>query len=174
MSRKKESQTAAEFMAELYADPDFCRQEAERERKQQERERHFAASEQPVLQELRVSGYYADSLTDMLDKYCPLPQGIVDVLLKAVANSSDTKLLQALIRALAAADQPFDGRPLLRCYETFNDYALRWAIGNTIGAARPHSIDDWLQEALKDPVLGSTLRDVGFKAAVPIDAEGLE
>ena len=87
---------------------------------------------------------------------------IVDEFLKGVENSTDLRFLETLIRGLGAAARPFDGRPLIKCYDTFKDDNLRWVIANTIALARPHSIDNWLEDALRNPVLGKTLRELGI------------
>ncbi len=159
---KKNWKTAQELMAELTGNPDFLRRQAEKEQRRKEREERNAAMERPILDDLRVSGFDAPSIVDTVNKYSPLPDEIVDVLLTGVENSTDLKLLESLVRGLGAAAHPFDGRPLVKCYETFNDYNLRWVIANTIALVRPHSIDAWIEDALRNPVLGKTLRQLGI------------
>lgn len=161
MSEKK-WKTAQELMAELNSNPDFLRRKAEKEQRRKEREEHFGSLECPILDKLRTSGFDAPSITEVVKRFSPLPDEIVDVFINGVENSADVKLLESLIRGLGAATNPFDGRPLVKCYENFNDDNLRWVIANTIVLARPHSIDDWIEEALHNPVLGKTLRELGI------------
>ncbi len=159
---KKNWKMAQELMAELNSNPDFLRRKAEKEQRRKEREEHFGAMERPIVDQVRARGFDASSITEAVKRYSPLPDEIVAVFLNGVENSADLKLLETLIRGLGAAAHPFDGRPLVKCYETFKDDNLRWAIANTIALARPHSIDDWIEDALHNPVLGKTLRELGF------------
>src|SRR5260221_2924383 len=146
---KKNWKTAGEIMAELNSNPEFVRRKAEKEKRRVEREKRFAALERPILDAIGARGFEAASITDLIEKYSPLPAEIVDVLLEGVEQATDAKLLEWLVRALAVAGQPFDGRPLVNCYETFKDDNLRWVITNTIACAKPHSIDEWIQKALQ-------------------------
>jgi hypothetical protein len=147
---KKNWKTAGEIMAELNSNPDFVRRKAEKEKRREEREKRFAALERPILDELKASGFEAGSITELIKKSRPLPHEIVVVLLGGIETATDVKLLEWLVRALAAAGHPFDGRPLVKCYETFKDDNLRWVIANTIACAKPHSIDDWIDKALQN------------------------
>jgi hypothetical protein len=167
--------TAEELMSQLDHDPNYRRGVDEKNRKEQDRAARDAALELPILQKLRALGFVGDSIWDLTEKYCPLPQQLAEVLLDEVRrltsqisrysdyySSTEVRVLDALIRGLAAAASPFDGRPLVKCYETTRDPSLRWVIANTIASARPHSIDDWIEKALKEPWLAKTLRDLGY------------
>src|SRR5262249_10834886 len=107
-------------------------------------------------------------VSEAAKEYAPLPDTFVVVLLDAVREYAGIKeytssnVLEMVIRALGAAAHPFDGGPLIECYEKNNDPTIRWAICNTIALVRPRNIDDWIQTALSDPQLAKTLREVGF------------
>jgi hypothetical protein len=160
--KKKTWQTAEQFMAELNSNPEFLRRKAEKDARRREREEHLQALERPILDKLKECGFDAPSIADLVEIYSPLPDVVVGVLLDSLEQCANTKTLESLIRALGAAARPFDGRPLVKCYESFNDDTLRWVIANTIALVRPHSIDAWIAEALSDPVRGVTLRNLGF------------
>src|ERR1022692_1550645 len=142
-------------MADVNSTPEFLHRRAEKEKRTKEREERFAVLEGPIVERLKTIGFDAGSVIDAVQKYSPLPKEFVDVLFEGIKHSSDLKLLEGLIRALAAARESFDGRPIVECYERFNDWNLRWVIANTIACAKPHSIDSWIDKALNDPVLGS-------------------
>jgi hypothetical protein len=67
-----------------------------------------------------------------------------------------------VVRQLAVAAEPFDGRPLVELFEgTTSWYFLRWAILNTIACAMPHSIDAWRHKARRDAWIEKTLQAIG-------------
>jgi len=147
-------------MAELNSNPDFLRRQAEREERANEREHRIRTLERPVLDSLRARGFDAPSITDAVKMYSPLSNEIVDVFLDSVNKTADVKLLETLIRGLGAAARSFDGRPLVRCYESCHDDNLQWVITNTIALARPHSIDDWMEKFLRDPSREKIFREL--------------
>jgi hypothetical protein len=161
--KKKKWKSAQELMAELNSNPDFVRRTTDKEQRRNEREQHYRAMERSILDELGARGIDAPSIADAVKKYSPLPDEVVNVFLTGVETTADLKVLETLIRGLGAAAHPFDGRPLAKCYDSCNDENLRWVIANTIALARPHSISDWLQDALRrDPGLGKTIRELGI------------
>ncbi len=155
--------TAAEVIARQNADPEFLRKQAARDERRRERAERFAQSERPVVERMNAIGFDASSIIDAINKFSPLPERLVEVLLDAITSSSDVKLLEWLIRALAPARRPFDGRPLAECYKRINDFDLRWVILNTIACAKPHSIDAWIAEVSQDPYVAETLQKLGHK-----------
>ena len=141
--------TAAELMAKLKTDPEFQRRESEKERLRLERQQEFEKTLQPYLRSLNSHGFKGESLQEIVKKNSPLSQQAVDILLTSLGAISEPLPLESVVRALGASANPFDGRPLVRCFEATNDDALKWAIVNTIVLSRPHSIDDWLSDIRK-------------------------
>lgn len=168
MSDKK-WKTADELMSELEGNPDFVRRRAEKEQRRKARAERGDAQERPILERLQALGFELTEVSEAAGKYGPLPDEFIEVLLDAVRQYADVKeytysnVLQMVIRALGAAARPFDGQPLVECYENNNDPTVRWVICNTIALVRPHGIDDWIQKALANPQTAKILRDVGFK-----------
>lgn len=155
--------TADELMTELNRNPEFLQRRAAKDKRRREREEQFAKLESPVVERMRAVGFEASSIVDAIKKYSPLPDQLVELLLDSIGKSSDVKLLEWLIRALAAARRPFNGQALTECYDKVNDIELRWVILNTIACANPHSIDDWIAEVRKDPYVSETLQKLGYR-----------
>lgn len=162
MSEKKR-QTAAEFMAELERDPDFRRMRAAKDEKFRRLKERLDKIEAPILGRLRDAGFPAESIEDLVNKYAPLPQDAVDLLIDSLKTCQEYRIQESLVRALGAADSPFDGRPLVDCFESTSSEGVRFAILNTIALAKPHSIDDWLKKAFQNDYLRQTLANLGHK-----------
>jgi hypothetical protein len=149
--------TAAELMAELQSNSGFRKREVEQTQKRALREEQYVTLWKPYLTILKSCGFDGESVQEIVEKFAPLPPLAIDVLLSAFSELTDARLKESAVRALAAAQQPFDGRKLVSCFERASDEGLRWAILNTIAVTRPHSIDDWLA-AVQDTPTGETLR----------------
>lgn len=141
---KKRGITAAELMSQLQNDAQFQEREAQREARRHDRKQLHLRLFAPLLAELRTLGYEGESLETMLPAYCPLPDDFVTTLLAFLPKESEARVCEQVVRALGAATNPFDGRPLVQCFESTNDESLKWAIVNTIALTRPRSIDNWL------------------------------
>ena len=152
---KKHWQTAADFMAELQADPQFQRQQAEKDRKLAEREAAVAAVVRPIMDDLQNAGITAESIEDMTQRYAPLAPQIVQVLLGWLPRVQDDRVKESLIRSLGAAGEPFDGKPLVECFSHDSSDTLRWPIANTMAETRPLGVADWLAEAVKNRSFGN-------------------
>jgi len=156
--------TAAELMAKLRSDPNYQSREVEKERLRQERQRAIERSFEPYLRELHSLGLCGNSLDSIVKLNCPLPDTAVDVLMSAIGKLTEPRLLESVVRAMGASENPFDGRPLRRCFESTDDEALKWAIANTIALTHPHSIDGWLSELRESHYWDTILRDLGLDA----------
>lgn len=150
--------TAEELMAELERDPNYQRRKAERERRQFEREAKDDAIVRPIINNLNALGLEGASLNEIVKNESPLPEPAVDVLLSWIPQIEEPRVLETLVRSLAAANHSFDGSVLVQCFHRKNDWGLRWAIMNTISVVHPHSIDAWLAEISRDPDWGGVLR----------------
>lgn len=160
---KERPMTAAQLMAKLEADPGYRRRAAEKELVLREQEEVDRQAFKPCLDELHGLGFAGESLQILVKIYSPLPESAVRVLLSVLGQFSDPRHVESVVRALGAAAQPFDGRPLARCFESTDDESLKWAIANTIALSHPHSITEWLSELRKIPYWSKTLQELGFK-----------
>jgi len=158
-------------MKESEQDPEIVRHRNEKEERRQRRKEFYAEMDRPLLDTLRSLGFEATSIEDVIQKHAPLPSLVVEILLKSLETYQDWVVPEAVIRqnqldmvvrALAAAAEPFDGRPLVKCYETKGNEAIEWSILNTIACAKPHSIDGWIRKQEKIPGIKKTLTDLGY------------
>lgn len=127
----------------------------------------------PILAELHERGVDAKDLHHIETSISP---EIVDFLMRHLTRMSNDGLPNSpgkhswenmqvqdgIIRSLCMASEPFDGRPLVQCFENTDHVLLRFAILNTIDCIHPHSIDDWLEDILQKPE-GQPLRDFKFR-----------
>ena len=88
----------------------------------------------------------------------PLPVDAIEILRSALPQLDDAGLKESVVRAMGTAKQPFDGRPLVTCFQQTNDEGLKFAILNTIALATPYSIDDGLAR-IRNTTQGETLRN---------------
>lgn len=152
---------ADEFNADLEKDIEFQRRKGEREKRRAEREAKLDSNFKLIMMDLRKLGVNAASIEEMTRQYAPLPSHVIEALLEWLPKTHHDRINESIVRALGAAQSPFDGNALVQCYEASNDEGLRFAILNTIALARPHSIDDWLQKMREDPTIRKKLGVLG-------------
>jgi hypothetical protein len=143
----KRGRTVEEIWAELNKDPKFRKRQRGRDEKLREAQLEDDRIYAPVLRELARAGFETPSLYELADHYAPLPSEAVKVLLGSLSGLPDDRSKEMVIRQLATVAEPFDGRPLVACFDATSDEALKWAILYVISQTKPHSIDDWLKGA---------------------------
>lgn len=171
MKKRKGSMTAAGFMAKLEADPDYQRRMAEKRQRHAEHEARLDAITKPILDDLRSMGVATDSIEEMLRRCAPLPPQIVQILLGWLPRIQEDRVKESLIRALGAAKEPFDGRPLVDCFLHDKLGTLRFPIANTIVEARPFGIADWVAEVVKGGRFGDARGMLALALARLVPAE---
>jgi len=159
---KERSETAAEFKARLEQDSNYRAIRARKEERFRKLSEKYAELERPLLDKLRLHGYEANSIVDLIKKYSPLSIPLVETLLVSIDDCTDDRIKEWIIRALAMAKQPFDGTKLSKLYDNTNNVQLKWVIANTVASSKPHSIDEWLEKAKQDSYLRTTLEQLGF------------
>lgn len=160
--RKPKLKTAAELMAELESDSEYVKKKKERDDSFQRLDEWYAHLARPILDQLHARGYVATSFEDLVKRYAPLAPQAISILLEHLEPGKDARHCERLVRALGAAQGPFDGTRLATCYEGTSDESLRWAIANTIALTHPYSIDDWITTTSEQGNLGKVLRDLGY------------
>lgn len=158
----KKRLTAEELLQQLANDPDYQRRAAEKEERIQKSQQRLDELDRPILAKLKSLGFPVASTDELVARYGPLPKGIVDVLLEHIAPGGDERHTAWLVRCLAAAGEPFDGRPLARLYESTWDEGIRYAIALAITMARPHSIDEWIEKMPEESSLKYDLKNLGY------------
>ena len=163
MSKYKDSMTAGELMKQLTSDPAYLQMRAGKDEKRRLLEKELDAINRPILDRLELAGFPANSFQELIKKFAPLPESAVSILMDVLKHCAEMRVQESLIRALGAANQPFDGRPLIECFNATQNESLRFAILNTIALTAPHSIEDWLNEAKENQYLREKLIDLGYK-----------
>jgi hypothetical protein len=115
--------TAAEFMAELEADPEYVRERDAAEAERQARERELDRAEQPIVADLRRAGFQVDSVSDLASN--PYPDAVPVLLDHLQLGGYPDVIMDGLARTLAA-------KPAGVAWETLRDLYL---------SARPSEIE---------------------------------
>jgi hypothetical protein len=108
----KKRKIAAEFLAELEANPE-CR--AERDRREQQRgENHerILAAQRPLVQDLRAAGTRVESVWDLVNTRARYPAAI-PVLLEHLEREYIPEAREGIARALAVPEATAPGRDCL-------------------------------------------------------------
>jgi len=157
--------TADELMAELEAKPEFQMRMTEKAQRRAERKALIAQIEEPLLAELRELGIDVRYVSELCQpENVPVSPEVVSILLKWLPLVSHDRVKDAIIRAVGASREPFDGKPLVECFlADRGDESLRWPIANTMAVAKPTGIADWLAGAVRERRYG-TARQLLFTA----------
>ena len=153
MTKRKEM-SAAQFMVELRDDPDVAARQRVTEEGQASRSREFALILEPMLAELSDVEYNVLDLNDLVERYAPLPDQAVQILLAWLPKIQHPALKEQIVRSLGASAAPFNGAALASTFETTSSEPLRWAIANTIAEAKPSGLEQWLVGALSNERYG--------------------
>ncbi|HEY0015504.1 MAG TPA: hypothetical protein VGC13_04270 [Longimicrobium sp.] len=167
---KKSWVSAADLMAELQQDPEYQKQQAERERTHEERVQRIRAAAEPVVHGLQSAGFAVDAVEELAIRYAPIPKPAIDILLSWLPRVQDDTVREMIVRALAATTEPFDGQSLARAFEESGSESLRWAIGNTMALAHPTGLAEWVLEAVADPASGKARETLAIATATLVPA----
>jgi HEAT repeat protein len=168
---KRKAMSAAEFMAELNADPAYEEKRFAQEEAQAARGQAIAVATAPLRRELAVHGYSVTAVHELAQRYAPLPPSVVGMLLVWLPRMTDTGVQEEIVRVLAAAKDPFPGAVLVELFEATPVELLRWAIANTIAEARPTGIAEWVAQALLDKRYGKAREMLALATARLVDRE---
>lgn len=162
--RKHGEVTAEELMARLNNDPAFV---LRRQQKEQRLAKARIAVEQAsagILEELTRLGYPCTSVSQIVQKYCPLPSIIADCIIRWIPKVDHDIVKEALIRALGAAEQKFSGRVLADSYDSFShSIGVQFAVLNTIAMTHPTDIDDFISRIAESEHIRKQLKGLGYK-----------
>ncbi len=133
--RFKEPITATELLSQLQKDPDYARMMREKDEQIARNRAEFETLERPVVDELHRIGIMVPSVGNaaFFEGYVPLSDPAVKVLLRWVPRAHQ-RVQECLVRLLAAAAHPFDGRVLAELFDQADSEDLRWVIANTLAA----------------------------------------
>jgi hypothetical protein len=157
--------SAEDLMAELQQDPEFQRQQVERERSRQESAEMVRSVTEPIVRDLRQAGFAVDAVEELAFRYAPIPGPAISVLLSWLPRVQDERVQEMIVRALAATTEQFDGAPLAHAFETTRSESLRWAIGNTLAVARSTGLGEWVLRTAADSASGKARETLVIAAA---------
>jgi hypothetical protein len=158
MSKKKKPVTAAELMERLKGDPEWVRQDEEREVRHSAKAAQLRAElepeEGPLIADLASVGYNVDSVWDLVNAKASYPAAI-PVLLKHLPVARHPKLRQGIARALTVPEaRGIAGRGLLEELVGQKDLPgseERWALANALTFGADENIVESIKTLSVDP-----------------------
>lgn len=75
---------------------------------------------------------------------------IVELILENLPRATHVRVVEGLIRMLAATKVKYDGSLLAKYFDESNENSLKWAIGNTLACSNAQNIGDWLARTILD------------------------
>jgi len=159
---KRTPGTAADLMARLRSDPEWARQDAEREAKRKALEEHFAKAELPLVEALNDAGVSVKSVWDLVNSKEPYPRAI-PVLTEYLTHPYPLRIREGIARALAvksAGEAAY--AKLVNVFKSLFDstdtaqQGFKWALGNAISIVATKNHFDEVVELIRDKHHGAT------------------
>lgn len=163
MSKGDRYISASELMKKLEQNPEYLAKKAKKEAAALLRAQKYAEAELPFLEKLRLNGFSASSIIDMIKQYAPLPPSLITIILDSLDDTENDLVREWLIRALAAAKERFDGSKLTTLYDKTQNITLQWVILNTIAVTNPHSINEWITKNKENYYIRTNLDKLKYK-----------
>jgi hypothetical protein len=166
---KKPRRTAAEFMAELQANPEWVEQNAAREAKRAAAEAQFRIEEEPIIAALARAGFEVGSVWDLVNTNKSYPAAI-PVLLDHLRQSYHARIREGIIRALTVKEaKGLAGGDIIRELRQEADSENRWALANALTVIAARGDAAAIKALLDDPAyadvserLGEALKTAGL------------
>jgi hypothetical protein len=150
---KGKRETAAELMARLQRDPDWVRQNEEREARFKTLEARLAAEEEPILADLAGVGHTVRSIWDLVNSSAGYPAAI-PVLCGHLRGSYHPRILEGIVRALTVREaRGVAAREMLDELKRRGDEPaseLRWALANALTITADRSMMEEITALLTD------------------------
>ena len=167
--KKKGPITAGELMAQLNKDPKYKAKHKAQLKSQAIAIELYDRAEAPILRDIKNAGFKLSSLYE-LHHMIPKKE-IVELLVKWLPNINNERVLDAIVRALAASKTPFSGTVLSNVFEETTSQSLRWTVANTIAEARPSDISEWVLETFKNVKYGKSREMLALAVARLVDPQ---
>ncbi len=136
--------TAAELMKEMAADPVISQRLKEKSARREKRTQASRAALEPVLRKAQALGFRGETIEDIVRNNAPLLPPLVAAFLSSL-DGLEPRQQETIVRALGAAERPFDAARLVDLFDRSGDHALKWAIVNTFALNKPHGTQQWLE-----------------------------
>ena len=156
IKRKWKPMTAAESEAILRSDPEWVRQDSEREAKRRVLEEYFAKAEQPLVEALNDSGVSVKSVWDLVNSKQPYPQAI-PTLIEHLKHPYPFRIREGIARALTVKDAgKIAYAELVNEVKNMPDstdaaqHELKWALGNAISVVATKGHFDQVVQLIRD------------------------
>jgi hypothetical protein len=158
MKRKWKRMTAAEGMAILRSDPEWVRQNAEREARHEatveQLQREIAPENAPLLAELAAAGYSVSSVWDLVNTSASYPNAI-PVLTRHLRLAHHPVMRQGIARALTVkeargTDAPRAVLEELKSGADESGSEARWALANALTVVADTSMIDEIRALARD------------------------
>ncbi len=163
MKGRRKSVTAKELMDRLHSDPEWVRQNAEREAKFRAELARLDADEAPLVAELVQAGYDITSVYDLVNARWSYPEAI-GILVKHLGRAYDPKIHEGIIRALTVKEaRGMPARVLLD--ELVNGgYAkganMRWVLANALTVTADATLTKDLRVLMEDDEFDDVRREL--------------
>ena len=115
MTREKKTITAAEALARLQADPTYVEMQAKRDLERAKHAEVQRIEEEPLLADLRASGWHVTSVWDLVNTSKPYRTAI-PVLLNHLTRQYPDRIREGIARALAVRDAAYAWQMLVAEY----------------------------------------------------------
>jgi hypothetical protein len=157
MKPKNETISAAEFLAQLHSDPEWVRQNEEREARHKAKvaqlQHELEPEEGPLVAELAEKGYRVSSVWELVNTKTSYPTAIA-VLTKYLPRSQHPVLRNGIARALTVPEaRGVAGREILDELKADKDpfgSEERWALANALTVAADRSMVDDIKAMIDD------------------------
>jgi hypothetical protein len=151
------SMSAAELMSRLQSDPDWVRENAEREARHkaavEQRREEIAPEQTPLLADLAAAGIKVDSVWDLVNAKWPYPAAI-PVLVAHLQRVRHPVLREGIGRALTVPEaRGAAARVILSELQSpsgESPHSVRWVLANALTLAGDDSIVDEIKALIAD------------------------
>ncbi|MCG2618155.1 hypothetical protein LZZ85_27895 [Terrimonas sp. NA20] len=161
---------AIDFMNQLQKNPEYIEMQKQKEREMQLKLAEIKNIEASFINDLQANGFDIQASGDLL-KLKKVDAKLAELLLMWLPKISDKhNSQQMLVRALAIAEKPFNGKILMQLFDSEESSdGLKWAIGNTIASASVLNIEGWLEAKLNASQQGKQNEMLIYAAAKYFD-----
>lgn len=142
---------AVDFIKQLEQNPEYREMQRLKEEQTKKKLSEIRMIEAPFIKLLHENGFNdINKAGDLLDLK-KINTKLTALLLDWIPQMSNRHGSQEmLVRALAKADKPFDGKLLKELFDSKdNTESFKWVVGNTIASANVENVNDWLKRKLR-------------------------